>query len=69
VVLVSDYSDRIDYYPQLTQSERDEREEFAAEACYVMRDRFLARARAEAKIFSLCFKLIEMVNWSVKSYS
>ncbi|MBE9539545.1 MAG: diiron oxygenase [Proteobacteria bacterium] len=31
-----------DYYPQLTQSERDEREEFAAEACYVMRDRFLA---------------------------
>ena len=31
-----------DYYPQLTQKERDEREEFAAEACYVMRDRFLA---------------------------
>jgi para-aminobenzoate N-oxygenase AurF len=31
-----------DYYPQLTQAERDEREEFTAEACYVMRDRFLA---------------------------
>ncbi len=29
-----------DYYPQLTQKERDEREEFAVEACYVMRDRF-----------------------------
>jgi hypothetical protein len=31
-----------DYYPQLTQHERDEREEFAVEACYLMRDRFLA---------------------------
>jgi hypothetical protein len=31
-----------DYYPELTQSERDEREEFAVEACYLMRDRFLA---------------------------
>jgi hypothetical protein len=31
-----------DYYPQLTQAERDEREEFAVEACYAMRDRFLA---------------------------
>src|SRR5262249_35644005 len=31
-----------DYYPELTQAERDEREEFAAEACYLMRDRFLA---------------------------
>jgi hypothetical protein len=30
-----------DYYPQLTQPERDEREEFAVEACYLMRDRFL----------------------------
>jgi hypothetical protein len=29
-----------DYYPQLTQKERDEREEFAVEACYAMRDRF-----------------------------
>jgi hypothetical protein len=31
-----------DYYPQLTQGERDEREEFAVEACYLMRDRFQA---------------------------
>ncbi len=31
-----------DYYPHLTQAERDEREEFAVEACYLMRDRFLA---------------------------
>lgn len=31
-----------DYYPQLTQAERDEREEFAAEACFLMRDRFQA---------------------------
>jgi para-aminobenzoate N-oxygenase AurF len=31
-----------DYYPHLTQKERDEREEFAVEACYLMRDRFLA---------------------------
>jgi hypothetical protein len=31
-----------DYYPQLSDKERDEREEFAVEACYLMRDRFLA---------------------------
>ena len=31
-----------DFYPQLTQAERDEREEFAVEACYLMRDRFLS---------------------------
>ncbi len=30
-----------DYYPQLTEAERREREEFAVEACYLMRDRFL----------------------------
>ncbi|MBC6447910.1 ferritin-like domain-containing protein [Actinokineospora sp. HBU206404] len=30
-----------DYYPQLTQAERDEREEFCIEACYLMRQRFL----------------------------
>lgn len=29
-----------EYYPQLTQKERDEREEFLVEACYHMRDRF-----------------------------
>jgi hypothetical protein len=31
-----------DYYPQLTAKERDEREEFAVDACYLMRDRFLS---------------------------
>jgi hypothetical protein len=31
-----------DYYPHLTEAERDEREEFAVEACYLMRDRFLS---------------------------
>jgi hypothetical protein len=30
-----------DYYPQLTEPERREREEFTVEACYLMRDRFL----------------------------
>lgn len=28
-----------DYYPQLTETERDRREEFLVEACYLMRDR------------------------------
>jgi hypothetical protein len=32
-----------DYYPQLTDAERDEREEFVVEACYLMRDRFNQR--------------------------
>jgi hypothetical protein len=31
-----------DFYPQLTERERAEREEFCVEACYLMRDRFLA---------------------------
>lgn len=31
-----------DYYPNLTDKERDEREEFVVEACYLMRDRFQA---------------------------
>ncbi|HVN43168.1 MAG TPA: diiron oxygenase [Steroidobacteraceae bacterium] len=30
-----------DYYPQLTAKERDEREEFVVEGCYLLRDRFL----------------------------
>ena len=30
-----------DYYPQLTEAERAEREDFCVEACYLMRDRFL----------------------------
>jgi len=29
-----------EYYPQLTDAERDEREEFVVEACFHMRDRF-----------------------------
>jgi len=37
-----------DYYPRLTQKERDEREEFAVEACYTMRDRFQAEEVWEA---------------------
>ena len=32
-----------EYYPQLTEAERNEREEFLVEACYHMRDRFEAR--------------------------
>jgi hypothetical protein len=30
-----------DYYPQLSEVEREEREEFCVDACYRMRDRFL----------------------------
>ena len=30
-----------DYYPQLSEAERSEREDFCIEACYLMRDRFL----------------------------
>jgi hypothetical protein len=37
-----------DYYPQLTQAERDDREEFCIDACYRMRDRFLAEEVWEA---------------------
>ncbi len=32
-----------DYYAQLTQAERDEREEFVVEGCYLLRDRLQAR--------------------------
>jgi hypothetical protein len=31
-----------DYYQELTEAERDEREEFVVEGCYLMRDRFRA---------------------------
>ena len=37
-----------DYYPQLTAKERDEREEFVVEGCYLLRDRFLAEEVWEA---------------------
>ena len=36
-----------DFYPHLSQKERDEREEFLVEACYHMRDRFEAREAYE----------------------
>jgi hypothetical protein len=32
-----------EFYPQLTEAERDEREEYVVEACYLMRDRFNQR--------------------------
>lgn len=32
-----------EYYPHLSQAERNEREEFLVEACFLMRDRFEAR--------------------------
>lgn len=32
-----------DFYPQLTDAERDEREQFLVDACYLMRDRFRAQ--------------------------
>jgi 1,2-phenylacetyl-CoA epoxidase catalytic subunit len=31
-----------DFYPNVNQAERDEREEFVVEACYLMKDRFMA---------------------------
>ena len=37
-----------DYYPQLTQHERDIREEFVVDGCYHMRDRFLSEELWEA---------------------
>jgi len=36
-----------DYYPHLTEAERNEREEFLVEACYHMRDRFDQRETYE----------------------
>lgn len=36
-----------DFYPQLTETERNEREEFLVEACYLMRDRFDSRETYE----------------------
>jgi hypothetical protein len=37
-----------DYYPELSDAERSEREEFVVEACYHMRDRFMAHEVWEA---------------------
>jgi len=52
-----------DYYPQLTQAERDEREEFAVEACYLMRDRFLGEEVWE----TLGFPVEECMAWADRS--
>jgi hypothetical protein len=52
-----------DYYPHLTQAERDEREEFLVEACYHMRDRFQARETFEV----LGLPVDECVAWVEKS--
>jgi hypothetical protein len=48
-----------DYYPTLTQPERDEREEFVAEACLLMRDRFLGEEVWE----NLGFPTAECTAW------
>ena len=52
-----------DYYPHLTQAERDEREEFLVEACYHMRDRFEAREVYE----TLGLPVDECVAWGAQS--
>jgi 1,2-phenylacetyl-CoA epoxidase catalytic subunit len=50
-----------DYYPELTQAERDEREEFVVEACYLMRDRFRAKEVWERLDFDVkrCLDFVE----------
>src|SRR5215469_18003158 len=52
-----------EYYPHLTQKERDEREEFAVEACYLMRDRFLAEEVWE----TLGLPVEECIEWEENS--
>lgn len=52
-----------DYYPQLTQAERDEREEFCVDACYRMRDRFLAEEVWETLDLPVA-ELLDFVNAS-----
>ncbi|MGH2739737.1 MAG: ferritin-like domain-containing protein [Actinomycetota bacterium] len=50
-----------DYYPELTAAERDEREEFVVEACYLMRDRFRAKEVWEHLDFDVdrCLDFVE----------
>ncbi|HWC31801.1 MAG TPA: ferritin-like domain-containing protein [Actinomycetota bacterium] len=50
-----------DYYPELTQKERDEREEFVVQACYLMRDRFRAQEVWEHLGFDVkrCLEYVE----------
>jgi len=52
-----------DYYPQLTDAERAEREEFLVEACYHMRDRFQAREVYEV----MGLPVEECIEWAEKS--
>jgi 1,2-phenylacetyl-CoA epoxidase catalytic subunit len=52
-----------EYYPELTQAERDEREEFAVEGCYLMRDRFLGEEVWE----TLGFPVEECMTWADRS--
>lgn len=48
-----------DYYADLTDKERDEREEFVVEACYLMRDRF----RGEEVFETLGLNAKECATW------
>ncbi len=52
-----------DYYPQLTQKERDEREEFVVEGCYLLRDRF----RGEEVWEALGLPIAECVRYTDES--
>ncbi len=48
-----------DYYSALTEAERDEREEFVVDACYLMRDRF----RGEEVFETLGLNVTECAQW------
>lgn len=48
-----------DYYSELTDAERDEREEFVVDACYLMRDRF----RGEEVFETLGLNVKECAEW------
>jgi len=52
-----------DYYPELTEAERNEREEFLVDACYHMRDRFQAREVYE----TLDLPVEECIEWAENS--
>lgn len=48
-----------DYYSELTTAERDDREEFVVDACYLMRDRF----RGEEVMETLGLNVKECAEW------
>ncbi|MBV8134903.1 MAG: ferritin-like domain-containing protein [Deltaproteobacteria bacterium] len=52
-----------EYYPHLSQKERNEREEFVVDACYTMRDRFNSRDVYER----LGLPLKECIEWEENS--